>query len=406
MTMLRVAVLAAALAVGGAALAQQDASDVAPPLRPAVAAYRAGDLGTAEATFRSLMASDADAEAWLGAVLLDRGASRDGLRHIQRAADAGSKEGAHRLALVYAQGLAGTPRDEARALQLFEKAAAAGHTRAQINLGILYMRGLGVPRDLVNARAWLEKAAANGDPQALYTLGRAMDESSEQVAPDPVRAADLYRRAAEKGHVLAGLRYGLALSEGIGIKRDVAGAQRWLVQARDNGVPEAALALGDMAARTPASRDKAANERTVQSAVSWYEIAAQGGVPSAQFKVGNAYFSGVGVQRDPMQAMLWYSRAAQQGLPQAQHALGIMLMGGVTGAPDPIEGYKWLLLAERSGHPDSRAVREKSASQLSDKDRRQAESLAQRFVPTLERPIDDTSARASTTVVPKPSSGR
>lgn len=406
MTILRVAVLATALAVGGAALAQQDASDVSPPLRPAVAAYRAGDLGAAEATFRSLMANDADAEAWLGAVLLDRSANRDGLRHIQRAADAGSSEGAHRLALVYAQGIPGTPRDEARALQLFQKAASAGHTRAQINLGILYMRGLGVPRDLINARAWLEKAAASGDPQALYTLGRAMDESSEQVAPDPVRAADLYRRAAEKGHVLAGLRYGLALSEGIGIKRDVAAAQRWLVQARDNGVPEAALALGDMAARTPASRDKAANERTVQSAISWYQVAAQAGVPSAQFKLANAYFSGVGLPRDPAQAMLWYGRAAQQGVPQAQHALGIMLMGGVNGAPDPVEGYKWLLLAEKAGHPDARAVREKSASQLSEKDRRQAESLAQRFTPTLERPIDDAAARASATVMPKPASGR
>jgi uncharacterized protein len=403
MTMLRVAVLAAAIAASSAALAQQDASDVAPPLRSAVAAYRAGDLGTAEATFRSMAGANADAEAWLGAVLLDRGLARDGLRHIQRAADAGSSEGAHRLALVYAQGLAGTPRNEVRALELFEKAAAAGHTRAQINLGILYLRGLGVPRDVVNARAWLEKAAASGDPQALYTLGRAMDEGSEQIAPDPVRAADLYRRAAEKGHVLAGLRYGLALSEGVGIKRDVAQAQKWLVQARDNGVPEAALAMGDLAARTPASRDKAANERTVQTAVGWYELAAQGGVPSAQFKLGNAYFSGVGMARDPMQAMLWYSRAAQQGLPQAQHALGIMLIGGVSGAPDPVEGYKWLLLAERAGNPDSRAVREKSAGQLAEKDRRQAEALAQRFTPTLERPIDDASARA---VVQKPASGR
>lgn len=403
MTMLRVAVLAAAIAVSSATLAQQDASDVAPPLRPAVAAYRAGDLGTAEATFRSMAAGNADAEAWLGAVLLDRGLGRDGLRHIQRAADAGSSEGAHRLAIVYAQGLADTPRNEVRALQLFEKAASAGHTRAQINLGILYMRGLGVPRDLVNARAWLEKAAASGEPQALYTLGRAMDEGSERIAPDPVRAADLYRRAAEKGHVLAGLRYGLALSEGIGIKRDVAAAQKWLVRARDNGVPEAALAMGDMAARTPASRDKAANERTVRTAVSWYEVAAHGGVPSAQFKLANAYFSGVGVARDPVQAMLWYSRAAQQGLPQAQHALGIMLIGGVTGAPDPVEGYKWLLLAEKAGNPDSRPVREKSAAQLSDKDRRQAETLAQRFTPTLERPIDDASAR---TMVPTPTPGR
>ena len=128
MIALRVALLAALLAASSVARAQQDdASDVAPPLRAAVAAYRAGDLAAAEAALRALAASDADAEAWLGAVLLDRGADREGLRHIQRAADAGSSEGAHRLALVYAQGLAGTPRNDSRALELFEKAAAAGH---------------------------------------------------------------------------------------------------------------------------------------------------------------------------------------------------------------------------------------------------------------------------------------
>jgi TPR repeat protein len=388
MNMRGLALLAALLVVGGAARAQQDASDVDPALRSAVIAYRSGDMPTAEAALRPLAPGNADAAAWLGAVLLERGAEKEGLRQIQRAADAGSIEGSHRLALVYAQGLAGTPRNEARAVELFEKAANAGHVRSQINLGILYMRGLGVPRDLVNARAWLEKAAASGDPQALYTLGRALSESTDQVPPDPVRAADLFRRAADKGHALAGLRYGLMLSEGVGIKRDVATAQRYLMQARESGIPEASLAMGDMVARTPASRDKAANERVIQAAITWYESAAQAGVPSAQFKLANAYFSGVGVARDPAQAQLWYTRAAQQGLPQAQHALGIMLLGGVAGAPDRVEGYKWLLLAERAGNPDSRPVREKTVDQLSQTERRQAETLAQRFTPALERPID------------------
>jgi TPR repeat protein len=165
-------------------------------------------------------------------------------------------------------------------------------------------------------------------------------------------------------------------------------------------VPEAALALGDLIARTPASRDKAANERTVQTAISWYDVAAQAGVPSAQFKLGNAYFAGVGVGRDPMQAQFWYGRAAEQGLPQAQHALGIMLMGGINGSQDPVQGYKWLLLAEKAGYPDAKAVRAKSAERLAEKDRRQAEALAQKFVPRLERPVDDGIGQRPVTAVP------
>ena len=366
----------------------------------AVTAYRAGDLAAAEAAFRSLAPSNADAEAWLGAVLLDRGAAREGLRLIQHAADAGSSEGAHRLALVYAQGLAGTPRDDGRAFELFTKAATAGHPRAQLNLGNpLSARPGRSARSHPGARR-LEKAAAGGHPQALYALGRALSESMGQGVADPVRATDLYRRAAEKGHVMAGLRYGLALSEGSGVRRDPAAAQRWLIQAQESGMPEAALALGDMAARTPASRDKAANEKIVQSALSWYTIAANGGVPSAQFKLANAYFAGAGLPRDPAQALVWYSRAAQQGLPQAQHALGIMLIGGIAGAPDPVEGYKWLILAEQGGNVDTHVVREKAAEQIAEGDRKRAEALAQRFAPTSERPIDAAPARVTPAKAP------
>ena len=387
----RLALVAALVAAGASVQAQQstDASDVAAPLRPAVSAYRQGDTATAERTLRSLASSNADAAAWLGAILIDRGAKAEGLNLIQRAADAGSAEGQHRLALVLMNGEAGLARNPARAVELFEKAAAQGHRRAQFNIGLIYLRGQGVPRNLIQARAWLEQAAADGDVYATYALGRAMAESVTPVSADPTRAADLFRQAAEKGHMLAALRYGLALAEGSGVKQDPAAAQRWLVQAQQNGVPEAALALGDMAVRTPATRDKAANEKILKSALSWYQAAANAGVPSGQFKLANAYLAGSGVPRDPVQAQLWYGRAAQQGLPEAQQALGVMLLTGSAGTSDPVEAFKWLFLAERGGHPESRAVREKAGDKISDRDRKRGEALAQAFKPTSELPLDE-----------------
>jgi hypothetical protein len=385
-----------ALIASASAQAQSDESKYSPPLREAIAAYRAGDLDSAEKTLRTYAARDPDAEAWLGAVLIDRGNNREAMKTLQHAADAGSSEANHRLGLVFAEGHAGATRNDQRSAEYFEKAASAGHRRAEINLGILYLRGQGVTRDLVQARAWLEKAAANDDPNALYTLGRAMEEHTDTVAADSVRAADLYRRAAEKGHALAALRYGLAMVDGLGVKRDPNGAQTWLLQANDSGVPEAALALGDLSARTPASRDKEANARIVERAVSWFEVAAKAGVPSAQFKLANAYFAGAGIARDPVQALAWYGRAAQQGLPEAENAIGVMQIGGVAGTPDPVDGYKWLILAEAGGYPDSHAVREKAKLQISPKDLDQAEKLAKAFKPTLERPIDDMVPRLVT----------
>jgi TPR repeat protein len=395
----RAALLALLVAATAAQAQAPDTSDVAPALRAAVGAYRAGDLAAAEQALRRLP-NDADAAAWLGAVLIDRGRTREAAQLLQHAADAGSPEGAHRLALLYVEGADATPRNDAKALELFEKAAAAGHRRAQINAGTMYFRGQGTARDLVRARAWLEKAAAQDDPYALYALGRAMDESFGAAMVDLPRATDLYRRAAQLGHPLAALRYGLALSDGIGVRKDGAAAQTWLMYAEKAGVPEAALALGDMAARTPASRDKAANANAVRSAISWYEVAAQAGVASAQFKLANAYLAGAGVARDPQQAQHLYLRAATQGMTEAQHALGSLLTGGIAGFADPVDGYKWLVLAERSGHPDSGGVREKAAEKLAERDRKRAEGLADKFIVQPERPSGEAPPRLGPPIRP------
>ena len=394
MMLARAALLAALLVAPVAARAQPiDASDVAPALRAGVAAYRSGDLVSAEASLRPLASGNADAQAWLGAVLLDRARTREALQVLQQAADAGSAEGANRLGVLFAQGVEGVPRNDARALELFERAGAAGHPRAQINAGTLYYRGQGTQRDLVRARAWFEKAAASDDPYALYALGRAMDESSGQAMTDLTRAAELYRRAAQHGHPLAALRYGLALADGIGVRKDPVTAHGWLIYAERSGVPEAALALGDMAVRVPASRDKAAGEKALQSAITWYDAAAKAGIASAQFKLANAYFAGIGVARDPQQAARWYGRAAGQGLPEAQHIFGVLLTSGGAGTPDAVEGYKWLLLAERGGYPDSRSARERLADKLSETDRRRAEALAAKFTPLQERLPNDAPPR-------------
>ena len=58
-------------------------------MRGAVIAYRAGDLATAEANLCRLAPGNPEAEAWLGAVLMDRGSTREGMQALQHAADAG-----------------------------------------------------------------------------------------------------------------------------------------------------------------------------------------------------------------------------------------------------------------------------------------------------------------------------
>lgn len=63
---------------------------------------------------------------------------------------------------------AGAPRDYAEAAKWFRKAADQDYPDAQINLGLLYYKGLGVPKDPVEAYYWL--ALGRGQQNLLYLV--------------------------------------------------------------------------------------------------------------------------------------------------------------------------------------------------------------------------------------------
>ena len=70
---------------------------------------------------------------------------------------------------MYAEGQ-GVPKDSAKAVELFTKAAEQGNVDAQNNLGVMYFVGEGVSRDVNKAKQWFEKAAAQGNEEAKGNL--------------------------------------------------------------------------------------------------------------------------------------------------------------------------------------------------------------------------------------------
>lgn len=97
---------------------------------------------------------------------------------------ADSGDPAAQFALGQAFASSGDKSDSAEAAQCFRKAAEQSHARAQYNLGLMYLKGLGVPRDKALSRLWLSKAAQLGDAGAQYEFGMrehrmSMDEISE-----------------------------------------------------------------------------------------------------------------------------------------------------------------------------------------------------------------------------------
>ncbi len=82
---------------------------------------------------------DREAQFRIGARFLNNPARSDAsaaARWLSRAAEQGHVESQFLLASLFERG-AGVPKEERRALELYRKAAKAGHTRAMHNLAVL-----------------------------------------------------------------------------------------------------------------------------------------------------------------------------------------------------------------------------------------------------------------------------
>jgi len=85
-------------------------------------------------------------------------------------------------------------------------------------------------------------------------------------------------------------------------------------------------------------------------AASCYRKAAERGHSEAQFKLGEMYFLGRGVENDNVQAFRWYREAAKQGSPHAQFNLGCMHFEGMGVVKDWGSAMKWFELSASQGH--------------------------------------------------------
>lgn len=77
-----------------------------------------------------------------------------------------------KLASLYLLGREGLEKDEIQAAEWMEKSAKQGLVDAQVVMGAMYDRGIGLVADRETATRWYEKAAAQGHGTSLAILGR------------------------------------------------------------------------------------------------------------------------------------------------------------------------------------------------------------------------------------------
>jgi uncharacterized protein len=111
---------------------------------------------------------------------------------FERAAKAGNPRGVTNLAVIDG----GTTTNPAEARAMLAKAAEANSAEAQFQLGVMYAQGTGGPKDEVAARALFEKAAAQNHPGALEWLGAFAQSGLGGGGGSPATITSAPRRSA------------------------------------------------------------------------------------------------------------------------------------------------------------------------------------------------------------------
>ena len=93
----------------------------------------------------------------------------DKFAEVKRKAESGDAKAQFGLARMYYNG-DGITKDDAKAVEWYQKAAEQGNVFAQYKLGEMYDKGEGVSRDAAKAAEWWQKAAAQGNQSAQDSL--------------------------------------------------------------------------------------------------------------------------------------------------------------------------------------------------------------------------------------------
>ncbi|NDB68752.1 MAG: sel1 repeat family protein [Methylocystaceae bacterium] len=167
------------------------------------------------------------------------------------------------LADDYNDALAASKRgDFFTSFKLLKPLAEKGDSRAQGELGALYLSGRGAPKDPKEGMRWTKEAATKGLATAQYNLGIMYLDG--QLAP-----------------------------------QNFPEAMKWLLAAASQGVPAAQASVAAM------FYEGQGVPQNYEEAAKWMQLAAAQGDPEAQLNLGTMYAFGQGVERNILRGAMW-----------------------------------------------------------------------------------------------------
>lgn len=122
-----------------------------------------------------------------------------GMELLQKASNARNPEAQLMMGFFMMKGEGGIEKNEEAGMKLFLDAARQGNRDAQYNAGLAYVRAQGVLENHKEALKWFTAAALQGDPGAQYNTG-VMHQSGEGTVASALTAFAWFSIAAESGY--------------------------------------------------------------------------------------------------------------------------------------------------------------------------------------------------------------
>lgn len=252
----------------------------------------------------------------------------------------------------------GVTKDQARAVELYEEAAAAGYYMSMVALADHYDAGTcGLAKDAeraaklrTEALAVVRRAADAGDARATLALGSFYRHGYAGLEKDPARDFELNRKAAEAGEVVAMAIAGWYLYRGLGVERDEREGIRWLQKGVERKGPYAMYLIACLIGEGKV-------EGSVERAGELFVEAAARGVPRSMYAVGRGHATGEwGLREDSKLAKKWLRRAADANEPEAMFDLGCISYKGWDEPADRAGAAEWFERAAELDHAESMRV--------------------------------------------------
>ena len=194
------------------------------------------------------------------------------------------------------------------ALDRLKPLADRGNPKAQLDLGSMYLGGLGVVKDPSKANDWFRKAAERGNIDAQRQLAAGYFTGRFGLPKDIDQAMSWYHRAAEHGDLPSITLLADFYLRGASVPRNIGEALHWYRKAADLGDVRSMNNLGSIYLSGDDGHAKDA-----RLAFHWFSKAAEHGNGGAELALGDLYRQGEGVHMDKAQALAWYRKAAAQG---------------------------------------------------------------------------------------------